>query len=214
MAELESFDKLNNIELPKTYFSAMSISEKQKAERVRFATQLAEALIDAFSVIAVMYVSGYVTEEIVKANIDKAYREVVGNYAIVDKYVADTINVCVQSVASTTLKSLKSNDSEEVDKIYALSHKRAFLVSEIDANTFLNYVDYSDAKYEGKTKKQWLTMQDNKVRDTHSEVDSKIVPIDELYIVGGSLMRFPHDMKYGADAKEIIGCRCGVEYFD
>lgn len=106
-----------------------------------------------------------------------------------------------------------ANTSNASNISYWLSDKRAVFIAETEANSILNYSDYMFAKFEGKTKKQWLTMLDEKVRPTHLDVDSRTVDIDDFFIVGFSIMRFPHDTEYGASAEEIINCRCSVRYF-
>jgi len=107
---------------------------------------------------------------------------------------------------------ITSDGSTLQDDIYWLSYRRAEDIAKSEANTFLNYTDYADAKDRGYTKKQWLTMLDDKVRQTHSEVEGDTIGIDEVFQVGNSQMRFPHDLASSPDPKEVIGCRCAVEY--
>lgn len=98
------------------------------------------------------------------------------------------------------------------DEIYWLSYKRAEDIAKNESNTFLNYTDYVEAVDMGYTKKRWLTMLDDKVRQTHEEVEGATIGIDEVFHVGDSLMKFPHDLSESPDPKEVIGCRCAVEY--
>lgn len=102
--------------------------------------------------------------------------------------------------------------SQEKSGSYWLSYDRAEDIAKSEANTFLNYTDYLDAKESGKTKKTWLTMLDDKVRQTHSEVEGQTIGIDEMFTVGDSLMKFPHDLSESPNPSEVIGCRCAVEY--
>ena len=103
-------------------------------------------------------------------------------------------------------------DEREYESDYWLSYKRAEDIAKSEANTFLNYTDYLDAKESGKRVKTWLTMLDDKVRETHSEVEGQTIGIDEVFTVGDSLMKFPHDLSESPNPKEVIGCRCSVEY--
>lgn len=57
-------------------------------------------------------------------------------------------------------------------------------------------------------------MKDQRVRKTHREVDGETIPIDEVFLVGESLMRFPKDTSLGASAEEIVNCRCVVKYIE
>jgi len=98
------------------------------------------------------------------------------------------------------------------DNDYWLSFRRAEDIGKTEANTFLNYTDYVNAKERGAKKKTWLTMLDNKVRNTHEEVEGLTIGIDESFTVGNSLMKFPHDLSQSPDPKEVINCRCAVDY--
>ena len=108
--------------------------------------------------------------------------------------------------------SFNNNTDSTEDGDYWLSYRRAEDIAKSEANTFLNYTDYVEAKASGKTKKTWLTMLDDKVRLTHSEVEGQTIDIDALFYVGDSLMRFPHDLSESPNPKEVIGCRCSVQY--
>ena len=115
---------------------------------------------------------------------------------------------------------LISKEDDEVEEMmeneavmdYWISINRARLIAQNEANTFLNYTEYIQAKENGFTQKTWLTMPDNKVRDTHEEVEGKTIGIDEFFQVGNSEMKFPHDWELNPDPKETINCRCAVEY--
>lgn len=102
------------------------------------------------------------------------------------------------------------NDEDKSD--YWLSLDRATNIAQSEANTFLNYSDYVDAKDRGYTQKTWLTMLDDRVRDSHEEIEGQTVGIDETFKVGTSEMRFPHDWTLSPDPKEVINCRCAVDY--
>ena len=109
-------------------------------------------------------------------------------------------------------ETVDGSSNQRQESSYWLSYRRAEDIAKSEANTFLNYTDYVDAKEQGATKKRWLTMLDDKVRQTHSEVEGQTIGIDEHFTVGNSLMRFPHDLESAPDPKEVIGCRCAVEY--
>lgn len=56
--------------------------------------------------------------------------------------------------------------------------------------------------------KTWVTMQDNKVRESHEMANFQTVPISQPYIVGGYSLMYPGDTSMGAPLKEVSGCRC------
>jgi HK97 family phage portal protein len=55
-------------------------------------------------------------------------------------------------------------------------------------------------------KKMWLASIDGRERESHAEANRQVVPIDEPFIVGGSMMDSPGDT--GAPPGETINCRC------
>ncbi len=54
--------------------------------------------------------------------------------------------------------------------------------------------------------KQWITSDDDRVRDTHVKLHRSRVRMDKPWIVGGAKMMHPCDPN--GPAKEIINCRC------
>lgn len=115
---------------------------------------------------------------------------------------------------------LISEEDDEVEEMmeqqavseYWLSIRRAINIANNEANTFLNYSEFVDAKERGLTHKTWLTMLDDKVRDTHEEIEGTTIGIDEYFQVGDSEMRFPHDMELAPNPNEVINCRCAIDY--
>jgi len=101
---------------------------------------------------------------------------------------------------------------DEAEKNYWLSINRAMNIAYNEANTFFNYTDYVEAKNRGYKFKTWRTMNDPKVRETHAELDGHTIDIDKAFTVGTSNMLFPHDWMTDSDPKEIINCRCSVDY--
>lgn len=59
-----------------------------------------------------------------------------------------------------------------------------------------------------KFTKQWAVSGLGNSRDTHIEVDGKIVGQEEPFHVGNSYLMYPHDTSLNAEAKEIINCAC------
>lgn len=64
-----------------------------------------------------------------------------------------------------------------------------------------------------EVKKTWSSTGDDRTRDDHMDMDGETVPIDEPFeLPDGSLVMFPGDVSMGADAAQIINCRCTAEY--
>lgn len=59
---------------------------------------------------------------------------------------------------------------------------------------------------------EWVATPDDRTRDTHWAANGQKKPIDEPFEVGGSLLMFPGDSSLGADADQVISCRCVEVY--
>ncbi len=61
--------------------------------------------------------------------------------------------------------------------------------------------------------KQWRSTHDNRVRDSHRQLDGQAVTFDKPFqSPTGSLMMFPGDTSMGAGAADTIQCRCVCTY--
>jgi uncharacterized protein with gpF-like domain len=60
--------------------------------------------------------------------------------------------------------------------------------------------------------KTWWTAGDNRVRESHALLHGETVEMDETFDVGDSEMMYPGDDSQGADAGEIVNCRCSCLY--
>ncbi len=54
--------------------------------------------------------------------------------------------------------------------------------------------------------KEWLSMQDNRVREAHALADGQITGSESPYIVGGEELQYPRDP--GGSIENIANCRC------
>lgn len=57
--------------------------------------------------------------------------------------------------------------------------------------------------------KQWC-IAGIRTRESHLVLDGEEIDQNDLFNVGGSMMRWPHDEAFGAPAGEIINCACDV----
>jgi hypothetical protein len=63
-------------------------------------------------------------------------------------------------------------------------------------------------------RKRWSTSGDERVREDHVAMDGVEADLDEPFeLPDGSLMMHPGDSSLGADAGQVINCRCLSEYF-
>lgn len=56
--------------------------------------------------------------------------------------------------------------------------------------------------------KEWVTVGDENVRDSHVLADSQTRDMSKPYEVGGQLLRYPGDTSLGASVENVINCRC------
>lgn len=82
-------------------------------------------------------------------------------------------------------------------------------VVETDGNRVYNAGGYNGAK--GRYKyKTWVTMMDDKVRDTHDYLEGITIPIEDKFVTyDGDEARFPGDF---SDPSNVINCRCELSY--
>lgn len=204
------FDELNapekyNRSIPfETYFGEMDITEEQKEKRIAIAEELEEFVMFIFALIMTMLESDSIDRNYILIQVNQRYLHIVGKYVDVDEYVEDYIKRFSDTFILTTFDS--------IDDLWYLSADRAAFIAENESETTWNYEEYKQAIKSGKTKKQWDDVRDNKERKTHREVGGTIIPIEDTFVVGDSLMRYPKDDSLGADAKEIINCRCTIKY--
>ncbi len=208
--ELLSFDELSNLgrerrSLPYAqYFSEMDLSDIQIKNRIKFAEDIERIILYIMSLILVMIESEEVDVEYLTEELVDRYLVVFLEYGDYDNLIDEYIALAASEIITNTVRNL--------DDEYFLSMDRVVYISENEANSCLNHVEYMEAINKGKTMKSWIDVRDKKERKTHLEVGGNTIPIKEPFRVGKSLMMYPKDTSMGADAKEIINCRCTIKY--
>lgn len=199
--EEEAFDREDYIE---HYFDIMPISEKQRRERI----EEAEDLFDAILLFLIWCDENpeNVKLEDTQRDMQNLYKEVVFQRLEPSEFVDIYVPIFISNLVDVTV--------ENKDKPYFTSIERATNIACNEANTVINYAELQEAKEQGYLYKQWLTELDEKVRPTHEEMEGITIPIDEPFVVGTSYMMMPHDITLGAEASEIVNCRCSLIYKD
>ena len=217
MSSISSYDELNIIlgkrrsEPYKEYFSKMSISDREKQERISFSEQMEEVVLYILALIETTIESGETDQEYIQTQFYDKYLDVVLGYMMIDSYIKEYVLETSKQIIDATFERFSAEDKSITDDYY-LSNDRAMFISECEANSILNYRQYSKAVKAGKTKKKWIDVGDKRERKTHLEVGGTILPIDEPFSVGDSLLQFPKDTSLGASADEIVNCRCSIQY--
>lgn len=204
------FDELNVLsenrrsEPYEEYFDKMSISDEQKGLRIAFSEKMEEVILFVLSLIETMVENEEVDQEYIENELSEQYLAIAAIYFAADDYITDYVRQFSHDVVQSTFDHIKEE--------YYLSRDRAMFISECEANASLNYKEYKDAIKSGKRYKTWKDIRDTRERRTHLEVGGTTIPIKELFAVGDSLMLFPKDTSHGASSKEIVNCRCSIQY--
>lgn len=186
----------------------MELTQREIEERISLAEELDDVFFFLFALISGYLDSGKPLD--IPFFVEKTkekYEEVIKD---IPEYNTDRerfekfIDDDLQAIVETTIK--------HIDDEYYLSDDRAEFIAENDTNTILNTRDFVKAVRAGATKKRWLSMRDKLVRETHEIADGQTTNIEDAFIVGNSLMMFPRDTSLGADASEIVNCRCSIRY--
>lgn len=220
MSSISSYDELNiilgkrRIEPYEEYFSKMLISDREKQERIAFFEQMEKVILYILALIETTIESGETNREYIQTQFYDKYLDVVLGYMMIDSYIKGYVLETSKQIIDTTFSHITGEppDSEQTTDDYYLSNDRAMFISECEANSILNYRQYSKALKSGKTKKKWIDVGDKRERKTHLEVGGTTLPIDEPFSVGDSLLQFPKDTSLGASADEIVNCRCSIQY--
>lgn len=214
---VSSYDELNirpsnrRSEPYKEYFSKMSISDKEKQERITFSEQMEEVVLYILALIETTIESGETDQEYIQTQFYDKYLDVIASYMLIDTYIKQYAFGVTKQIIDATFERFSTEDKSITDDYY-LSNDRAMFISECEANSILNYRQYSKAVKAGKTKKKWIDVGDKRERKTHLEVGGTTLPIDEPFSVGDSLLQFPKDVSLGASADEVVNCRCSIQY--
>ena len=117
------------------------------------------------------------------------------------------------SLAVQIKKMLNASD----ELFYEMSKSRAELIARTESCTTINAGSTELYKSEGITMKEWLSVQDDRTRDSHLLMDGVVIPIEDKFEVPatsqseGALMDYPGDAS--APASEVVNCRCTTAPF-
>lgn len=202
------------------YFGDMLLEPEEKERRIQMSKDLEYVFLFLFAYIATNDGLGDMTYSEVYQKVDGACWEAVKQYIapeereFVRKYTRQEMEDFINNYISRQTRYIVDNTMDNLDRTddYYISVDRATLCSENQTNGIANAEEMYDALDEGYTHKTWRTMEDNKVRETHQEVDGTTIPFDEAFLVGDSELLFPGDDSLGASPEEVCNCRCTVEY--
>jgi hypothetical protein len=95
--------------------------------------------------------------------------------------------------------------------IPAIARYRADAIARTETHGAANYGSNEAAKLTGlPLRREWLSAEDERTRETHKEADGQIVGQDEAFSVGGELLMYPGDPS--GSPEETVNCRCTLGY--
>lgn len=128
------------------------------------------------------------------------------------KLVNETTNADIMDIlAADRANGLSIADMIEHIKGYfgegGVARSRAETVARTQVVAVNNYADIETYRENGVEKKEWLSTNDDRVRDSHAAMDGQVVSIDEPFVTGnGAYLQYPGDPD--GPPEEIINCRC------
>jgi len=210
MAVKLNLDELNTLERRleyREYFAPMAVPTESRKKREKMADEIDDLWIDLLAIYMVaMQYNQPVDEKAVIREFTPRMEDILRENGVREEVIQNYVNDVFENEIDVTQRRYTEND-------YWVSDDRVREIVENDINIILNSQEYLDASASGKRYKRWITMRDDRVRDTHAMVDSDVVAINDPFVVGNSLMMFPGDVSLGAAPEEIVNCRCAVEYF-
>ena len=181
------------------FLDAMDLSKARTEERKRVADKLFALFLSLFVLVDIAdYETCYFW-------FTASLRDIVEKYGFYDAYSMLYINKFAEEYLGVTFNRKAEGD-------YWLSPDRALLGALNESNAIVGYEELQDAIAEGCEFKIWKTERDNKVRETHRELDGKKIPIDEYFTVGMEQMLYPRDEVNCGDLSEISNCRCHCDF--
>lgn len=212
-----TYDELNQLvgmkrSVPfEEYFAPMKISDRQKKERIALAERLEEEFL--YMLAYMYYAYPNINVDMVNDLNDRYMNALIelGIASVVVDNMADEQIAYRNQAYKFASDAIESTQRHKEDPYY-YSEDRARLMSEDQANFIYDTKDFADALEMGYQYKTWETVADNRVRESHAEVEGLTIPIDEPFVLQGGMMMAPHDDSLGVSEDELIMCRCSLSY--
>lgn len=185
------------------YFDVMALSEEEKSRRIEIAIRFHAVSKEMFRQFNELKKS--IDSERVAEYLYTFYKSRILD--IIDDNELQASQKSIETFARMVVDTTISNNVE-----FYTSDERAFNNAVDLSNLLYNEEDYQNAVNSGKKTKTWLTMFDDRVRETHAVLEGKTIPIGDMFEVGMYAMRYPLDILSGAGAEEVANCRCVCTY--
>jgi uncharacterized protein with gpF-like domain len=129
--------------------------------------------------------------------------------------ISATTQVQVQKLLMASIAEGITGDQRR-DRIFKgagglISQARAATIARTEVHTAANVSQMQAIKSAGLTvKKEWISTNDDRVRDTHADADGQTVSDNEKFDVGGEALEYPGDPN--GSPENVINCRCVVGF--
>jgi uncharacterized protein with gpF-like domain len=153
------------------------------------------------------YVQLVSTDDVIDAVREQGLRRVVGiSETTIEQAQAIIENGLAQGLTNAAIaKALKDSSA-----MFTLQG-RSDTIARTEIHSAVNTAEYEAVESSGvELKREWISTNDDRVRDDHASADGQIVEHDETFTVGGEELRYPGDP--GGSPENIINCRCVVGY--
>lgn len=115
------------------------------------------------------------------------------------------------SVYSTTRDMLAGMTEDQMrDQYDDWLGWRVPFIAENEVLAAYGWTAFHTAEQFSPREREWNTMHDDRVRDTHADVDGQLRRMGEPFNVGGASLMHPGDP--GGPASEVVNCRCWERY--
>ena len=222
---ITSFDELNRLvgtrkSMPfERYFGEMKISDEQKRKRMELADKLEDEFLYILSLLFYAYptIPPSIADELRDRYEQVLYSQGIIGDTEIDDYIYTSgiygdIRQRLRDHCEAFAFAAMAATMRHQEDPYFYSEDRAKYMAEDQSNYVYDNVDFFDAVEEGMAFKTWETVGDERVRNSHAEVEGLTIPIDEPFVLEGGMLMVPHDDSLGCADTELVGCRCSVSY--
>lgn len=187
------------------YFIGMDLPDDEIVQRIQTAEEFEDEFMVVLALALILYQRGQYDSDTIRARFREAYSRV-GNKRV----SSDSWYVMQRSIDFS--RDVEKTTSENLDSEYYTSLDRAMRMSETESNVLNNYRQFQEMEEAGYTRKQWRTMLDKRVRDSHKALEGKTIGLYECFDVSGYPLLFPCDTSSSPSANAVVGCRCSLRF--
>lgn len=187
------------------YFIGMDLPDDEIAKRIQTAEEFEDEFMIILALALILYQRGKYDSDMIRTRFREAYSRV-GNKRV----STDSEYITQRSIEFS--RDVERTTSEHLGSEYYTSIDRAMRMSETESNVVNNYAYFREMEKAGYTKKQWRTMLDKRVRDSHKVLEGKTIGLYEYFDVSGYPLLFPCDTSSSPSANAVVGCRCSLRF--